>query len=946
MSKKTAFLLIHLIIVLVLTFVAPSAMAEFVVLMSTAPNADIGAEAGIQVLSETSVAVRVRFDRVVQTGTAATDFSANDITVIAYNALGGVEPAPRLTDPVVYNPNNPDGRNFMITVAAPSAEVTSVFLYMGKHKVEVADPRADLDNDGTRTAAGKSAEAFITIHYVKADGGTPVVYSIRKADNPFLPVTAETVNVVLLLSEMPKAFTKAHVNVSNATYVDPIALEPIPETGNMPSTGRGAKLYPYVLAIMPTYPRGKPDIVVKVKAFEDRVQPIPNRYIPPTTETEYRAGIDKLSIKVGKEDLRRVTTRFKLHLPEKTVIPGNGYLVVVRDKAGSAVHVPPGAIDKAPSARERTPAELKYNVIENGDLPDLEAFFASGGVIDVMSPHALVISEVMWGSDGSLNVPSKSQWIELYNAGAAYTTVQEDATTSAFESVTLVFYGPSEIAFLPTLNANGILFAGVTDRIGTIDATGTYWSLAGKGQRGRTGADEKAAGLTADVPTQPIKSMYRVRDTSGKVADGRLASSWRQSTPPNLNFDWNQAGNRFGSPGAARLITATEIAARRAEAEAARAAAAEAADTSVPTPRVGRIYISEVMFAGDGRFSQWIEISNRSWREQVNLSGWTITVENAPADADVSVGAKAKFTIPEGTRIDPSGQHATPSTILVVTEQGENNLEGAMAEGQIVNLWRDRRNELILAGVTRRKYSLLSDMAFKITLSPPTPIAVSTLRRKQAMDVVGNLGTDGTAAWALPMRKSYARSSIIRRHTSVVGPGPAVPKDGTMLGSWILASKTNSVQFTTPLRADSYYGSLYDFGTPGFRAGGALPVELSHLRPARDKATGQVVITWSTQSELNNAGFFIKRSQQRNGEFKVINATMVPGAGTTSEKQFYAYTDTTAEGNVVYYYQIEDVSFDGDRQTLTRGIRLKGHIGAAGKATTTWGELKAVQDYF
>ena len=68
---------------------------------------------------------------------------------------------------------------------------------------------------------------------------------------------------------------------------------------------------------------------------------------------------------------------------------------------------------------------------------------------------------------------------------------------------------------------------------------------------------------------------------------------------------------------------------------------------------------------------------------------------------------------------------------------------------------------------------------------------------------------------------------------------------------------------------------------------------------------------------------------------------MIAGAGTTSEKQFYTYTDTTAQPNVVYYYQIEDVSLDGNRQTLTRGIRLKGHIGAAGKLTSTWGELKS-----
>ena len=106
---------------------------------------------------------------------------------------------------------------------------------------------------------------------------------------------------------------------------------------------------------------------------------------------------------------------------------------------------------------------------------------------------------------------------------------------------------------------------------------------------------------------------------------------------------------------------------------------------------------------------QWIEISNGSRTEQVNLSGWTLTVENATAGADVLVSAKAKFRIPEGTRIDPSGQHDTPSTLLVVTKRGRTNLDGRMADGQVINL-----------DISRRRYALLSDMAFKITLAPPT----------------------------------------------------------------------------------------------------------------------------------------------------------------------------------------------------------------------------------
>ena len=142
----------------------------------------------------------------------------------------------------------------------------------------------------------------------------------------------------------------------------------------------------------------------------------------------------------------------------------------------------------------------------------------------------------------------------------------------------------------------------------------------------------------------------------------------------------------------------------------------------------------------------------------------------------------------------------------------------------------------------------------------------------------------------------------------------------------------------------TYYGNGDDIGTPGYNAGGALPVELSGFNAARDRVTGAVVITWSTQSELNNAGFFIKRSQQQKSKFVVVNPTMIAGAGTTAEKQSYTYTDATADPNVIYFYQIEDVSLDGNRQTLTRAHRLKGHIGAAGKATTTWGELKSSRE--
>ena len=878
-----------------------------------------------------------------------------------------------------------DGKSFVMNLAgfdAPGVgeplgadDITRVLIYIPKHAFEVADPRANLDA-GVRTVDGKSAEASITINYVRDEAavGDPMVYSIRRASDPLLPVTAATENVIILLSEQPKEFTKDHVDAANATWGDPVALVAIPEvdvteaTDDMLSTGRDNKLYPYVLTITPKY-ENKNDIVVKVKAFEDMVLPSADtgKYTPETREADYTEGKDKLTIKVGKEAPKAGTAGLPVVLAKELFIPTDGYLVVADEEAGSAIINPGGAKD-APLVT-RSPDGLKYNLNAIA-LPNLETFLANGGVIDVVSPMSLTISEIMWGSDASIEADnSKSQWIELRNSGDGANTLDDDAATVADEATRLIFYGYGQ-APAATLNADGTMTlpAGVKDRVGTIDAKGAVWSLAGKGQSGRTGAGEEALQLAAVVPTQPLISMYRMMDATGKAADGTMASSWMASSPPAVNFKLDAVGVRIASPGAAPIVTtaaaAAAAAAAKAKADAAAATAAKAADTSVSVPKVGTIYISEVMFAGGGTLPQWIEISNGSRSEQVNLSDWTLTVENATADADVSVGAKAVFTIPEGTKVDPSGQNDTPSTILVVTEQGRNNVDGS---GQILNLWTDQQTELILLGVTKRRYSLLSDMAFQITLAPPVPIvapaaatpapttaagiaaaraaaaakkaadATAALARKQATDVVGNLGTAGTATWALPMDEG-ARSSIIRRHVQV-SIGAAEPEDGMMMDSWALASDTSFAQITH-IRASSYYGSADDVGTPGFRAGGALPVELSHFRPARDKVTDAVVITWSTQSELNNAGFFIKRSQQRDGEFKIINATMIAGAGTSSEKQFYTYQDTTAQPNVVYYYQIEDVSLDGNRQTLTNGIRLKGHIGAAGKLTTMWGDLK------
>ena len=934
LSKQMTFSLMSLITLLAFAFVVPSAMAaEFSVTLSVGSEVDVSHSPdpddiqaeyggnGIEIKIATGAVVQLAAAAAADQAAArtATTLEILDFEVIAYNHFGGVvtNDVPGLIGltPIAAA----DGKSFVMNLGTVTAgtprganNVTKVLVYIPKHAFEVADPRANLDpTDGTRTVDGKSDEADITINYVakeSEDGTTvnPTVYSIRRASDPLLPVTAATENVIILLSEQPKAFTKDHVDVTNATWGDLVALVAIPEDNDgpdnlgsnaddMPSTGRDDKLYPYVLTITPTYPKGKPDIVVKVKAFEDLVLPIAGKYIPHTRETDYVEGVDMLTIKVGKEVLKDKTAGIEVNLLNEGIIPKDGYLVVTKSRADSAVRDPSPTGDDAdaketPSTTNRQPFGRTYNIVA-GDFPNLEGFLTNGGTIDLVAPAAgLVISEIMWGTDASIQASVNSQYIEIRNTSGADIKMGD-------KTHKLIFYTAGATLPDASVAANNI-----QDRVGTVGAHG-HWSVAGtgKGQSGRTGVGEAPSDLAAVTPTQPLISMQRVIDATGVAADGTMASSWVQSSPPGENFNPNVEGVRVGSPGAAPATYPV-------------APPPAAVVTPDPVAMPEDIMITEIMVdTGDGRLPQWIELSNVSGKK-VSLADWSVMISNSKADADV-VGASVSINL-SGT-LDVSAHTGNTgkgqSLLLVAWDARSSSSINA-------DLVMDVSSQV---GETGR-YTLISEMGFMIALVPPQATGVLTYG-----DAVGNLDE----AWELPMSEG-GRSSLIRREADALG----LATMGTMANGWVLASSTALV--SGPV---TWYGSDEDAGTPGYDAGGPLPVQLSQFRPARDKDTGAAVITWSTQSELNNAGFFIKRSQQRDGQFKVINAAMIPGAGTTSEKQFYTYNDTTAQPNVVYYYQIEDVSLDGNRQTLTNGIRLKGHIGAAGKLTTLWGDLKTSQ---
>ncbi len=334
------------------------------------------------------------------------------------------------------------------------------------------------------------------------------------------------------------------------------------------------------------------------------------------------------------------------------------------------------------------------------------------------------------------------------------------------------------------------------------------------------------------------------------------------------------------------------------------------------------ISISEIMYDAGPRqdLPLWIELYNSSLDRKVNLAGWTLEIRNAEG-AFVNLDfVNSAFKFDQNTIIQPN------ETLLIVSLPAANTVQ----RSPVYDLSGRHGRAL---GLTEEVY-LLSSTGFQLTLLNKQGIVA---------DTVGNLRVDGDESilmWALPQFPLISRRSIVRGYGGVYGTlgfehgtGPHPANDGYMRESWRVSDGDLSM-------GGNYYGNPDDVGTPGFRLGGPLPVSLSSFRPVRSEQTGHVDITWVTQSELNNAGFNILRSDSKDGEFKVINVKgLIAGHGTTSERHVYTYTDTTAKPNVVYYYQIEDVSFDGKRTTL-RTTHLRGNVAAAGKITTTWGDLK------
>jgi hypothetical protein len=91
-----------------------------------------------------------------------------------------------------------------------------------------------------------------------------------------------------------------------------------------------------------------------------------------------------------------------------------------------------------------------------------------------------------------------------------------------------------------------------------------------------------------------------------------------------------------------------------------------------------------------------------------------------------------------------------------------------------------------------------------------------------------------------------------------------------------------------------------------------MPVDLSSFN--MNTAGRNVLLTWTTSSEVNNAGFYVERCRHElNTEIKWENVSFIPGSGTTNEIRSYSCVDAGLKAGA-YMYRLKQVDFNGNHE--------------------------------
>jgi len=110
------------------------------------------------------------------------------------------------------------------------------------------------------------------------------------------------------------------------------------------------------------------------------------------------------------------------------------------------------------------------------------------------------------------------------------------------------------------------------------------------------------------------------------------------------------------------------------------------------------------------------------------------------------------------------------------------------------------------------------------------------------------------------------------------------------------------------------------------------PTAVKLLSFTAQPGDGSVTLAWRTGSELDNLGFHVYRALAEAGPWTRVDASLIPGLGSSATGQAYSFRDSGLSNGTRYFYRLEDV--DAASHATSHGpVSAVPVAGAAGGGT-------------
>jgi hypothetical protein len=73
----------------------------------------------------------------------------------------------------------------------------------------------------------------------------------------------------------------------------------------------------------------------------------------------------------------------------------------------------------------------------------------------------------------------------------------------------------------------------------------------------------------------------------------------------------------------------------------------------------------------------------------------------------------------------------------------------------------------------------------------------------------------------------------------------------------------------------------------------------------------KIILEWSIESEIDNAGFNIWRAEAEDGEYIQLNDALLSAEGSATQGASYEFIDNDVKNRKTYFYKLEDIDLNG-----------------------------------